>query len=247
MSYKGGMVVPRQFRIMPPSFVTNLVFQSTSHNPLNNAGLTYATVRFRPSSAYDVDPVIGGTSMPGFTEFTGLYGKYRVLRSKIEVTFSNLEDFPVYCVIFASNFDLGANYSQVQSQYGNSFAKRQMISAKGGMDRATLTTGWIRSDKIVGAKGSLWDDDYSANTNTSPVNNLYQNVGIWTGNTTLLSVGVAAFIIITVEVMFSETLHNVTQPDPPELHPELYTVRTVVEPSLAWEQSSRLPLPQIKK
>lgn len=214
-------ILPRQFRIVPPSMVTRLVFQSTQHNPLNNVGLTYASVRFRPSSAYDVDPTIGGTSMPGFNEYAALYGKYRVLAFKIDVFFNNLEDFPLYCIVFMSNFDLGNNYSQVQSQFGNTFTKFSTVSAKGGQDRTRLSLGWLKHTTYVGNDVPLTDDDYAANTNTSPVNNVYFNVAIWTGNTTLLTVGASVLIVISSEVRFTETLHNITLPDPPELHPEL--------------------------
>lgn len=215
------VIIPRRYRIVPPSMITTLVFQSTAHSPLNNAGLSYATVRFRPTSAYDVDPTLGGTSMPGFNEMAGLYGKYRVLRFRTQVIAVNLEEFPLNVTVFPSNFDLGNNYSQVQSQFGNSFSKYKYLSPKSGMDRCTITTPWLSSRQIVGTDSVYLDDDYASNTNTSPTNNSYINIGIWTGNTTLLTVGVGLQIVITCEIRFSETLHNITLPDPPELHPEL--------------------------
>ncbi len=216
------IIIPRQYRVATPSLITQLVFQSTLHNPLNNAGLTYASVRFRPTSAYDVDPVIGGTSMPGFNEWAAIYGKYRVLRFRAEIVAVNLElDFPLNFIVFPSNFDLGANYSQVQSQFGNSFAKYRFLSPKGGQDRATIRTPWWSSRQIVGSDSVYLDDDYASNTNASPVNNSYINVAIWTGNAVNLANGAGVQIVITSEVRFSETLHNVTRPDPPQLHPEL--------------------------
>lgn len=205
------LTVPRRYRIVPPAFVTNLVFQSTAHSPLNNAGLTYASVRFRPTSAYDVDPSLGGTSMPGFNELAGLYGKYRVLRWRTEVTAVNLElDNAMNFIVFHSNFDLGNNYSQVQSQFGNSFSKYKFLSPKGGADRATIRTPWMSARSLVGTDSVYFDDDYSANVNASPINNSYVNIGIWTGNSVNLALGVNVQIVITAEIRFSETLHNVT-------------------------------------
>ncbi len=216
------IIVPRRFRIVPPSMITNLVFQSTAHNPLNNAGLTYASVRFRPTSAYDVDPTLGGTSMPGYNELSGLYGKYRVLRWRTEVVASNLElDNQLFLVVFHSNFDLGNNYSQVQSQFGNSFSYYKAMSPKGGLDRAKIRTPWISARALVGSDSVYLDDDYAANTNASPTNNSYVNIAIWTGNGVNLAQGANIMVVITAEVRFSETLHNVTLPDPPEMHPEL--------------------------
>ncbi len=225
------LILSKRYRIVPPAYITNLVFQSTNHNPLNNAGITYASVRFRPTSAYDVDPSIGGTSMPGFNELAALYGKYRVLRWKMSATIVNLElDNGLNFIVFPSNFDLGNNYSQVQSQFGNSFAKYTYVAPKGGMDRKTINTGWLSARSIVGSDSVYVDDDYASNVNTSPTNNSYMNVAIWTGNSVPLSNGANLLVVITLEVRFTETLHNVTQPDPPELHPELQVTTPSIVP-----------------
>jgi len=226
--YKGmnrdQLVVPRRFRAMPPSLVTNLVYMDTQHSPLNNAGSTFASIRFRPSSAFDVDPTIGGTSMPGFNELAGVYGRYRMLSFKASVIASNLEDFPVNFIVFASNFDLGNNYSLVQSMFGNSFARYKYLSPKGGMDRATVRTPWWKTEHIVGTDAVNVDTDFTANISNSPVNNTYLNIGIWTGNGgTLLVNGIGLQVVITAQYRFYEGFHLVTKPDPPEMHPELQT------------------------
>ena len=139
--------------------------------------------------------------MPGFNELAGLYGKYRVLRWKMEATATNLElDYPLNFIVFPSNFDLGNNYSQVQSQFGNSFAQYKYISPKGGMDRATIKTPWLTARQIVGSDSVYVDDDYASNTNTSPTNNSYMNVAIWTGNAVNLAQGVGLQVDITAEI-----------------------------------------------
>lgn len=223
------LIVPRRFRAVPPSVITNLVYMDTLHSPLNNAGATFASVRFRPSSAFDVDPTIGGTSMPGFNEWAGMYGRYRMLSFKAHVIGTNLEDFPVNFIIFASNFDLGNNYSQVQSMFGNSFARYKYLSPKGGMDRATLRTPWWKTEHIVGSDAVNVDTDFSATISTSPINNTYLNVGLWTGNGTTLVNGIGMQLVITAQYRFYENFHLVTKPDPPELHPELSKKGEVVE------------------
>lgn len=217
------LVVPRRYRILTPSLVTELVFMSTLHSPLNNAGLSYASARFRPSSAFDVDPIIGGTSMPGFNELAGIYGRYRMLKFKLDLIAINNEEFPVNVVAFVTNFDPGANYAQVQSQYGNSFARSKFLSPKGGMDRASIHTPWWSAAEITGSDTALVDDSYSSTIATSPTNNTYISIGLWTGNNTALVNGVSIQCVITAQYRFSEVFHLVTHPDPPHLHPELYT------------------------
>jgi len=223
------LIVPRRFRVMPPSLVTNLVYMDTGHSPLNNALATYASIRFRPSSAFDVDPTIGGTSMPGFNELAGVYGRYRMLSFKLEVTGVNLEKFPLNFICFASNFDLGANYSQVQSMFGNSFSRYKYLSPSGGMDRATLRTPWWATEHIVGTDSVNISDDFASVVTTSPTNNTYINIGIWTGNSTVLTNGIGIQLVLTVRYRFFEQFHLVTRPDPPHLHPELEVADEVEE------------------
>jgi hypothetical protein len=196
---------------------------STLHSPLNNAGSSFASCRFRPSSAFDVDPVLGGTSMPGFNELAGIYGRYRMLRFKMDLIAINNEDFPVNVNVFVSNFDLGVNYSQTQSQFGNSFERHKFLSPKGGMDRATIHTPYWRVTDIVGTEAPLISDSFSATISTSPVNNTYVNIGLWTGNDAIvLTNGVSIQAVITAEYRFFEIFHLVTKPDPPQMHPELF-------------------------
>jgi hypothetical protein len=218
---KDELILPSRYRVLPPSLVTKLVFMSTLHSPLNNAGLSYATFRLRPSSAFDVDPSIGGTSMPGFNELAATYGRYRMINFKSEVTGVNLDTNAVNLIVFVSNFDLGNNYSQVQSMFGNSFSRYKFLSPAGGLDRATIRTPKWSTAEIVGSEAPLLDTDFSAVVTASPTNNTYLNIGIWTGNATNLVNGVALQVVITAEYRFYEAFHLVTQPDPLQLHPEL--------------------------
>lgn len=201
------------------------MYFSISHSPLNNAGATFASVRFRPSSAFDVDPTIGGTSIPGFNELAGLYGRYRMVAFSADVTAVNDENFPINVMVFPSNFDLGSNYSQVQSMVGNSLAKIRYLSPRGGMDRSTIHTPWWSANRIVGSDAPMVDTDFSASVSGNPVNNTYLNIGIWTGNSTALVNGVGLKVVITIQIKYYEQFHNVTLPDPPQLHPELRPVR----------------------
>lgn len=219
--HKDTYILPKRYRVMPPSLITRLVFQSTAHSPLNNAGATFASVRFRPSSAFDVDPALGGTSMPGFNEVAGIYGRYRCLRFRADVTGVNLEANPVNMIVFMSNFDLGNNYSQVQSQFGNTFSRYRYLSPQGGMDRATIRTPWWSITEYVGSDAPMVDTDFSASISSSPTNNTFLNIGVWTGNANTLVNGVGMQIVIVGEYKFYEPSHLVVQPDPIELHPEL--------------------------
>jgi hypothetical protein len=194
--------LPPSRTIVPDSLITNLKFIDSSHNVMNNTGLTYSTVRFRPSSAFDIDPVLGSTAIPGFNELSSFYGKYRVLSSKITVHFSNLEKNPVNVYIWPTNFDLGANYVFLAASMAAPFSKKGVISARTGNDHKVLSK-YMRTADIFGTDEVLYDDDYSAVITTNPNNNWYWNVGIWSPVAALES-GVMTNIEIDIQVQFTE-------------------------------------------
>jgi hypothetical protein len=219
--------IPQSFLIASPSTITTLRYESVLANPINNAGSSFASVRFRPSSAFDVDPVLGGTVMPGFSTYATLYARYRMVKFKCVVTFVNLESFPVDVIVFPSNFDLGANYTQVQSQFSNSFARFKMLSPTGGMDRCVIHSPWLTAAKLNGDDGTMFDDSYASVVTTSPTNNTFINIAVWSGNSNTLNKGVATEITITTQYKFYEQFHDVTHPDPPQLHPELWSDQVI--------------------
>jgi len=174
----------------------------SSHTVINNVGLTYATIRFRPSSAYDIDPILGSTSIPGFNEFANFYGRYRVLMSKIKVHFSNLEKVPVNVYIWPTNYDLGANYVFLAASISSPFAKHGIVSSRTGNDYKVLSNR-MRTDEIFGTDEVLTDDNFGAVINNSPANNWYWNVGIWSP-VAALEAGVMTSIEIDIQVQFTE-------------------------------------------
>jgi hypothetical protein len=190
---------------MPDELITNLSWVDTNHYVVNNAGFINATVRFRPTAVYDIDPTLGTTAVPGFTELAGLYGRYRTIASRIRVEFVNLEDFPVRVFVWPTNFDLGANYAYIAAAMTMPFAKHQMISAKGGVDRVTLTSKNLLSGEIVGSDEVYTDDSYSATISTVPTNNWYWNVGAWSANNNFAN-GVQVLTFIELTVQFIERL-----------------------------------------
>lgn len=197
--------LPMSRTIVPDSLISNLKWVDSSHYVLNNALSSFATIRFRPSGVYDIDPVLGSTAVPGYNELTSLYGKYRTISSRIRVNFTNLEKFPVQVFVWPTNFDLGANYAQVASAMSSPFAKNRTISSSGGMDHALLTHA-LDTSQIFGTDEVLYDDQFAASITTVPANNWFWNVGIWSPTNTLVN-GVMTLIEIDVTVQFTERIH----------------------------------------
>jgi len=160
-----GLVLPDRYR-------TNLRYwKSISFNFIAS---TVASARFRPSSAFDVDPLIGGTAMAGFTELAGLYASYRVLSSKIIVEAVNTSAAnPVSLMVCPVNIDPGASpiSSYVLALREQPYGKFKMLGLSGCPP--TRLNSVMSTEKIYGSKSTLFDDNFSSPSNSSPANNWF--------------------------------------------------------------------------
>jgi hypothetical protein len=171
--------IPRQVGlILPDRYRTNLRFwkQVSLNFVANNA----VSIRFRPSSAFDVDPVVASTAMSGFVELSALYNSYRVLSSKIRteaVTTSAAN--PVNIYVAPVNFDPGATPSaaNILALREQPYAKSRLIGLSGSPSIKINST--MSTEKIYGSKMALFDDNFAAPITASPNNNWYWQIGAY--------------------------------------------------------------------
>lgn len=64
-------------------------------------------LRWQPNCAFDVDPVLGSTSTPGFAEWAAMYSYYRVHRVTTHVVVCNLDNLAIEVSALVSNVDPG--------------------------------------------------------------------------------------------------------------------------------------------
>jgi len=164
---------------------------------LNNTGIAYASRRYVPTYCYDVDPTVGSTAMPFFTEVMTLYRYYRTIKSKITCHFGNADGTNTTIYICPVNFDPTANTANYQNYLSNPNSKSAILGLSTGSDTKTLT----HSATTDGFAGSKWlgDQDFFSGTGTtSPANNWYWQVGLY--NPVNLTNGVV--INITIDITF---------------------------------------------
>lgn len=103
-------------------------------NTLTVAG-TVVAKRWTPNAAYDVDPVLGSTSTPGFSEWSGLYTYYRVVKYKVHMNFVNLDNLGVALFTYNTNVDPGTAGSSgaqyAQSSFGRTYDLAPFYSGGG--------------------------------------------------------------------------------------------------------------------
>lgn len=178
-----------------------LRFQKTAN--VNNAGVSHANVRFSPTYTYDVDPILGSTAVPGFSELTAIYRWYRVRRVRYKVSIVNTETFPIVACTCPVNFDPAANTPNFQNYNSSRRAKTKVLSIAGGMDRAVLSGQFSIAD-FGGAAEILLPDVYGGTGSASPANLIWLFVGINTVAGGALVGGATFDIDLDIELDFFE-------------------------------------------
>jgi len=172
---------------------------------LNAAG-SVCMRRFRPNALYDVDPILGSTTVPNFTEISALYAYNRVISVRYELTLCNLETFPLNVYTILLNSDPGT-LGHIQLQ-GNRMCKTQMVSGKGGMDRAIMR-GSSTVSNIVGT--NIENEDNFRGTSTAvPVDNIWLGIGAYSPSLAFLPNGVTISGRVLMRTRFFDPIANIS-------------------------------------
>lgn len=195
-------VIPKKIGWAFPRLRASLRFHKWLN--INNAGLQAANVRFEPTYAYDVDPTVASTAMPGFTEYGAIYLQYRVRAARIKCMFSNTEAFTMTCYVTPVNTDPGANYiaSTAQQYESSRLSKSECIGPLTGNGICDLQD-YQSTAGFGGARDTQTADLYCGSTaGSAPNNNWYWTVGCVSLNN--LITGVNCNVVIDIEVEFFE-------------------------------------------
>ena len=175
---------PRRIRnestmmIMPAHIRRKLRYVDSAY-VRNNPGNNFLIYSFRVNDLYDPDPLILSGSLSGFKELMQFYAQYRVLRITAAVTIVNIESFPLMYGMCFSTTNLTpviTTRDDAINALENHFStKAQILSGKGGIDRARIARSEFLH-KIVGDKKQyLSDVDYTGQGLATPVRPVWLN------------------------------------------------------------------------
>jgi len=188
---------------MPPRVRTELVFDLFYPSPPTTVVAPYATEILNCSNPNQVTTV--STALPGYVSFSATYRKYQMVSFHALFTVCNNENFDIEMFIAGDNSLPAAllNPTPWFSQ-GNKYCKTKSLSAKGGMDKGTLSLKLRQSD--FGGVSALPVSCYLEGTtdnSSPPANNVYMFYGY--RNTGLATVTAPTFKIrITMCLEFYE-------------------------------------------
>lgn len=175
------LTVPKGVFIVPDRMMTELTFWGVKNVTIPTI-TGFVAVRYRPSGAQDLDPLVGATTTPGFAEFATLYGSYRVFESSMKVITANSSNTTTCTSLLVPlNNDPGAapSLATVTAWGGNPYSRRKLVPFLGGPN-ATVNNH-MTTERIYGSKMIYFDDNFSSPVTTIPANNWYWALG-WIAN-----------------------------------------------------------------
>jgi len=167
--------------IMPDRYYTALRYEKIGSVSL--AVAPTGAFRYRPTGAFDVDPLVASTAMAGFTELAALYGQYRVTVSKATLRVVNPNTLsPIVAILAPVNLDPGASPSAgyVNSLLENPYATHKLVGITGSPVKEMSCI--CSSERIFGSQEVYVDDGYASVVTSTPVNNWFWVIGFTTGN-----------------------------------------------------------------
>jgi len=192
---------------IPPRTTTWLTYNEVLN--IINVGGTAANVRYEPTFCYDINPTLGSTAMPFFTELAGLYRYYRAIRAQIHIEAVNHENFAQIIYVCPCNFDPTANYSATVAQQflSNPLCRSQPLGVATGASTKVLNNR-LTISMFSGSKWTGDADAYSARTDGTggaPANNAWFTVGARTdGNVHTANGGIFISATLRIEICFFE-------------------------------------------
>jgi len=189
-----GMTMYRSVRpVMPQEFDTRLKY--LVQDVVTNIGGVAASVKFR-TEAYDVDPALASTAMPGFAEFAAFYARYRTLAMRYKFSAANQEAFSLTVIHGFSNSSIASGSLSIGFA-GNPLMSSSILGPATGMN----TKVFSRKASVVAIAGTqqpLVDDLYTGSTTSATLataGTVYCNFGILS-SAALTALG----CLVTVEV-----------------------------------------------
>lgn len=182
--------------LVPDRMRTTLKY--TSVVDLSASSAKDANFILRPTSIFDVDPLIGGSSTYGYAEWAPFYNRYRVHSSRLTVRFSNREVESCDVYILPTNTNPGANVADPSPYYTHPAAKKGLLGSVYAKDNVTLS--YKTTTLKMGAVADFADDAFSSPFGSNPTQDWFWFIGAYKGASLNLTNGVTCYVECSMAV-----------------------------------------------
>jgi len=204
--------IPPKNLAYPEGFLVHMKY-TDPQGVLNNAAALFASVRFRMNSVYDPDPTLGGGTVDGYTFYSTIYGRYRVVGFKYKIAFDNNDAFEKRAICWPSMIDLGSNYSATDQASELPYSKMKVLSSKGGGSQTKVISGFVPLAQFYGEASYNTGETSLSNYNSNPSLILYFNVGTSSGTVLSLGTGISVTLGYVTKWTSRETITNFHLPE----------------------------------
>jgi hypothetical protein len=180
-------------------------------NGLLDAVLSGNSKVYRPTSVFDIEPDAGGPSYSGYTFFSTLYQRYRVIKYSYRCTFSNLQSdacavgcYPIPDTSTPSELPSSSNPEIARENSMGTFAL--LGSVNGGEGVKTLS-GTIIPRIVWGTIEAETDSSWASLIGSSPVANTWLMVTAERINGAAFSTGVQFDLEVCAHVEWHQRLN----------------------------------------
>jgi len=192
--------------IKPRAFV-KLKYIDTDTPSLNLSTLqSFNYNGYNINGAYDVNQAVASTTMPGFTEWSAFYERYRVRAAKMSTQWVNNTGVVVYAMTFFRDDAVSPiiNWTDFRNQEGNPYTSVRLLPNSTGMNMCK-TKVYAKMATMTGSKIQyLADSVYAGTLSTNPSRLYfgYNMIGTFDGAAAPASTTVVVRTTITMYVEF---------------------------------------------
>ena len=203
--YDNLIIIPKNLGfIVPDRIRTNLRF---FYSPVVNLSVNSSSIlRFQPTGAFDIDPLIGGTQPPGFAQWSGFYSSYRVRSSKCSVEATNTSLTSTCRIMVAgANIDPGAAPA---ASYITSLVENPCNSKLSGPVGSPVckVVNSFSTEKMYGNPMVEYDDNFASLVNTVPNNNWFWVIGFYSPAVIPAASPLLVSLVIEIEIDFYDRI-----------------------------------------
>lgn len=171
------------------------------------SGTNQYQARWNPNAAYDVDPTLGSTSTPGFSEEAALYSHYRVVSSFVNFTFTNKSTSAGMVYVTWSNGDPGTTASNVFPSNPNTISRGFAPLGTTGAQKKIHSR--MNFASLLGQNVIDTSQDFQAAVNAVPTDLFWVAIGAFP-NSGNFSANVEIYGLITMHIRFFSRKYNLT-------------------------------------
>lgn len=207
--------VGRRLSTIMPSVLNTKLKYMDYFNLATGGAAAFQTTSFRANGAYDPVAGVGGGSCSGFSQLAAIYGKYKVIGSRIRIMAYNTCASPIIISIFARGSSGSAPGSPTEVQqksfeFGRDVRAKTLVPYGSGTGYPRCSLSFYRTTKSIEGNQSVTDEDYSATTGTNPLKGTYWDVNLCSLDGAAFNTTANAVIQITYYIRFSELIVNYT-------------------------------------